>query len=205
MHIAKGISMKQMQFVEELSEILARKRLITSEEASSFNKLFRQKEDITFEDYLLEEDFVTKEDLLLSLAEYYSVPALDTVGEFFSHRLLRLFPKDVLLEHFMLPYRREGDVLTVVVASPDDPHLRELLGQYISHDISFMVGLAQDIRDTIQEFYDQPITFQPNEIDNQLMERSGQDVHPSDQLEVEDHPNEKIPLIFEETIDDYEK
>ncbi len=197
--------MKQPNMIEDLSSILARKRIIKPDDVRLFKSSFANREDISFEDFLLEQGIVTKEDLLLALSEYYNVPALDVVGEFFSHRLLRLFPKDVLLEHFILPFRREGDMLSVVTAEPDDPHLRVILGQYISHDITFMVGFAQDIRDAIEEFYDESITYQPHDLENQLMERSAQEVHPSDQLYVEDHPNEEIPMIVEPTIDDYEK
>lgn len=197
--------MKHHEFIEGISNILARKKLINSSDIKSLNKSFDNRDDITFEDFLVEEALVTKDDLLLALSEYYQLPAMDVVGEFFSHRLLRLFPKEVLLEHFVVPHRREGDVLYVVAAEPKDPHLREVLGRYITHDISFMVGLAQDIKDTIREFYDESITYQPNHLESALMERSEQEVHPIDEIRVEGHPDERIPFVNQETDDDYEK
>jgi hypothetical protein len=192
--------MKNLDLVNGLSAILAKHHLISSNDMLSLRESFSHRDDISFEDFLLEEGIVAREDLLQALSEYYQVPYCDTVGEFFNHQFLRLLPEDVLLEHLMIPYYREddSDILWVVAADPSDDHNLVVLGEYVSHDINFMVGLPQDIRDAIREFYDESDTQQPNDIANQLMERSAQSVHIPGQLD------ERIPLMVEETIDDYE-
>jgi Type II secretion system (T2SS), protein E, N-terminal domain len=191
--------------IDELSAILARHNKLKFIDVQGLRKSFDDQEDLTFEDFLIDQGLITKGDLLQALSEYYGVPALDVIGEFFDHYLLRLFPKDILLLHYFIPYAREADHLTIVAAEPDDPHLPVVIGEYISHDISFMVGLGNDIHETIEEFYDRSNTYQPNGIENELMERSGIEVHPTGE---ERHPygdvNETIPLIIEETRDDYE-
>jgi hypothetical protein len=191
--------------IDELSAILARHNKLKFIDVQGLRKSFNDQEDLTFEDFLIEQGLISKADLLQALSEYYGVSALDVIGEFFDHYLLRLFPKDILLLHYFIPYAREADRLFIVAAEPDDPHLPVVIGQYITHDINFMVGIGSDIHETIEEFYDMSDTYQPNDIDNELMERSALDVHPTDQ---ERHPygdpNETIPLVIEETIDDYE-
>lgn len=184
--------------IEGISAILAEHHHISFNDALTLKKAFQDRDDITFEDFLLEEGVVDRAELLEALSQYYGVPQCDVIGVFFDHYLINLFPEDVLLTHLMIPLGREDDTLWVVAAEPDDPHILVVLGKYISHDISFMVGIPQDIRDAIREFHDESDTYQPNDIANQLMERSAQDVHEPDQLD------ERIPLIIEDTVDDYE-
>jgi hypothetical protein len=190
--------MRKLDPIDGLSTILARHHLITISDMEGLRKSFNHRDDISFEDFLLEEGVVEKTELLQALSEYYSVPPCDVVGLFFDHHNLRLIPKDVLLVHNMIPYEREGDNLWVVAAEPDDPHISVVLGEYVSHNILFMVGIAQDIRDAINEYYDESDTYQPNDIANQLMERSQQEVH------LPDEDDSRIPHIVEETVDDYE-
>ncbi len=190
--------MRRLEPVDGISNILVRHNLISNIDLIALHKAFRQRDDISFEDFLIEEGVVDKSDLLQALSEYYKVPQCDVVGMFIDHFLVKLVPKDVLLEHLMIPYQREGDELWVAAEKPDDPHLPVVLGKYLSHNFNFTVGLGQDIRDAIREYYDESVTYQPNDISNQQMERSAQDVHEPAQLD------ERIPLIVEETVDDYE-
>lgn len=200
--------MKRLDPIEGISAILARHHLIEPNDLASLRSSFEHRDDITFEDFLVEEGIVDRGDLLQALSEYYGVPQLDVVGEFFDHYLIRLVPKDVLLRHLFIPYLRENDNLWVVAAEPDDPHLPVVLGQYLSHNFNFMVALPQDIRDAIEEFYDRSDTYQPYDIANQQMERSAIDVHEPDQIKQDNvrHPEliDDIPLEVQDTVDDYE-
>lgn len=192
--------MDQKDFVEGLSAILTNRRLITPADMVNLEREFHTRSDVAFEDFLLETGIIDREDLLEALSQYYGVPQLDVTGAFFDHQFLRLIPSGIMLRHLFIPYYRDegSDSLWVVAANPSDPHLLYVLGKYISHDINFMVGLPQDIRDAIREFYDESITYQPNSIANQLMERSQGDVFTPNELDG------RIPLIYDETIDDYE-
>lgn len=191
--------------VKGLSELLAQNGLIEPSDIPILEKDFNA-QNLSFEEFLIDTEIITKSDLLEALSQYYQLPALDVVGEFFDHQFINLLPKKLLLRLAALPYRREGDIVSVVVANPDDPELLPALAQHISNDISLMVGYIQDIRDTINEFYDESITYQPDHISNQHEERSMIDVHPmGEELKVKDQPNEEIPLDWQETRDDYEK
>jgi hypothetical protein len=192
--------MNRNNFVDELSVILVKNHFLPFTDAQILRRAFQQRDDIAFEDFLLEEGVLDRAQLLEALSEYYKVPSFDVMGVFFDHHVLRLFPKDVLLDHLMIPYDRFEDTMVVIAANPNDPHLRVVLGKYVTHDVDFMVGLPQDIHETIDEFYDRSDTYQPNDIANQLMERSMQDVFPPGRTALD----ERIPLIIEETIDDYE-
>jgi len=209
----KMANTKNGGILQGLTTILADKGSINPEEIDTVQKLFSEQE-LPYEEFLIAEGIVTKPELLDALAEYYELPALDVIGEFFDHHFLRLIPKGVLLRNAIIPLRREGDLLEVVVAQPDDAELLPLLWEYISDEVTLMVGFAPDIRETIEEFYDKSITYQPNQIENQELERSMGEVHPLGE-DLNAYPNENmrtdkpedrdsIPNIWEETNDDYE-
>ena len=197
---------KELGLIEGITNILALQDIINPADIPALNEEFeKQKENLSFEEFLIEEEIVTKPELLEALSQYYELPALDVIGEFFDHHFLTLIPKSVLTNNIVLPYRREGDILTVVAAQPDNPKLPEILARHISHEIVFMVGYGPDIIETIDEFYDESITYQPNHISNQQMERSMMEVHPmGEELRVEDKEEERIPHVYEATDDDYE-
>ena len=193
--------MNRNGFVEGLSVLLTHRKLIQPTDMVRLHIDFAQQDGVAFEDFLLEQGIVEREELLEALSQYYGVPQLDVVGTFFDHQFLRLLPLEVMLEHLVIPYLREegSDTLWVIAADPSDPHILELLGLYVTHDIAFMVGLPQDIRDALREYYDESDTYQPNSIENQLMERSSGSVFTAQELDG------RIPNILDATIDDYER
>lgn len=152
--------MEKKGFVEAICTILQNNRVISAEDAGALKKSFANRSQITFDDFLLEEGLIEKEDLLDALSSYYQVPAMDPIGYFFDHYLVTKFPKDFLLRNLILPLEVVDDAILVVVAN--DPHDEELLpaiGNYVSYDIQFMVAVASDIIGSVEEFYDQSITI----------------------------------------------
>jgi hypothetical protein len=63
-----------------------------------------------------------------------------------------------MLRNSFIPYEHDGEVMIVVVADPENEQLLEIIGRNVSYDISFMVGIADDINDMIKEYYDDSLT-----------------------------------------------
>ena len=145
-------------FVDELSAILLKNKALKNQDISVLKEDFKKRSDIAFEFFLLSEGLVEKEDLLQALQEYYKVPAFDVTGEFFNHELVTMFPKDVLLRYRFIPYEHDNETLVVVAATPDDPELLDIIGRYVSYDVTMMVGYCIDIEEQIEAFYDKAIT-----------------------------------------------
>ena len=117
-----------------------------------------------FNDFLLSEGVLDQESLLQALAEYYKVPSFDVVGYFFENHLLHMFPKSMLLENEIIPLQVDENMMIVVAAHPDNPDLLFEIGENVSYDIRFYVGIARDICDAVKEFYDKADTEDdPNE------------------------------------------
>ncbi|MBN2267353.1 MAG: hypothetical protein JW725_03365 [Candidatus Babeliaceae bacterium] len=150
--------MKQHEtVVDGLVRILQEREIITEKDAQALKEDFKRREAPFFEDFLLEEGIVDKEVVLDALQEFYQVQAIDVLGEVFDHDLVKMFPKDVLLRNFALPYRRDENVLFVITNNPRNEDLDMRLREFVSYDIEFLVGIPTHIDMTIKEFYQDPL------------------------------------------------
>ncbi len=151
--------MKGESFVERLTEILVKRKALDASQAAGLKKAFRDSPKPNFDEFLLDEGLVDKEDLLLALSDYYQVPPFDAMGYFFNHQLVRMFPKEFLRSNAIIPIEKdEEEILIMLANNPADPDLLVRIGRFVSYDIQFRVGILQDIIDSIGEFYDQALT-----------------------------------------------
>lgn len=152
-------------FEEKLCGILVKNKVITQQESQDLQKDFAGRSKENFDDFLLSEDLVSKDDLLQALSEYYEVPSFDTVGHFFKRDLLLQFPKDFLIRYAVIPLEREGNVLVMVASDPENQDCFSEIGDYVSDDIRFFVSIKQDIFDAIEEYYEESPFDSDGEID----------------------------------------
>lgn len=150
-------------FAQALSDILVKHKVITAADSRAMHRAFKDSGKEQFDDFLLEEGLVEEAALLRALAEHYQVPAIDVVGYFFDHELLRNFPKEFLVENRIIPLEIDGAILVMVASIPNDSNVLVSIGKYSSADVQFRVGLARDIIDAIREYYDPSITEMQNE------------------------------------------
>jgi len=162
---------KSDTFVDGLTTILAKNKVIKPEEATAMKKAFHESEKPEFDEFLLQEGLVQESDLLKALSQYYQVPAFDVLGYLFRHHLITMFPKDFLLREAVIPLEVDNNILSVVASNPSKPGLESALREYVSYDIAFRVGLKRDIGDAVQEFYDQAINIIPTLSDLEQEER----------------------------------
>jgi hypothetical protein len=150
--------MKHESFVEGITKILQKRNVVNAQEAHALKNLFKGANKPNFDDFLLDEGLVEKDDLLNALAEYYQVPAFDVVGYFFNHATVRMFPKEFLMSNGIIPAEQDENILIVVASNPADPELLLRIGNYVSYDIQFRVGIRQDIDEAIEEFFERSLT-----------------------------------------------
>ena len=141
-----------------------RKNRLKSADVNALKQSFKGRSGVRFEEFLLTEGLVSREDLLEALGEYYTVPTVDVVGQFLDHHVVRMFPLDVMLRYHFVPFERDGDMLAVVAAEPDDPELLDIIGTYVSYDIVLMAGYIIDIDDMAEDFYDESLTEEHKEL-----------------------------------------
>lgn len=146
---------RSTEFVDGLCKILEKNQVFTSQESHDAKRLFKNESEDEFDNFLLQQELVEKEDLLKALSDYYQVPSFDVIGHFFEHSLVIKFPRDFLIRNEIIPLQELDDnMLIMVAANPDDESLLPNIGNYMSSDIQFMVGISEDIIETVEEFYD---------------------------------------------------
>lgn len=170
--------MEHESFVKALTDQLVARKVIPSSEAQALQKSFEASEKANFDDFLLDEGLVDKDDLLPALAALYQVPDFDAVGYFFDNQLLRMFPKEFLIQHALIPIERDENMLIMLASNPANSELLPLIGEQVSYDIHFRVGIRQDILNAIHEFYEHALTEVNPDIDEDFddtrQEREGE-------------------------------
>ena len=138
---------------------------ITAEDAIALLKSFNESDVDQFDDFLLSEGLIDEEKILTALSEYYQVPSFDAVGYFFERHLVRMFPKEMLLRNEIIPLEVDENMMIMVASRPDNPDLLFEIGESVSYDIRFYVGIGRDITDAVKEFYDKSDTEESEDQD----------------------------------------
>lgn len=149
---------KKETFAAELAAVLVEYHGMTAKVAEDIQRSFAESDNESFDDFLLAEGLIEKEDLLDALSRYYKVPSFDVDGYFFQTLLLHEFPKDFLLRHEMIPLEVDEDILVLIAANPQKDGLIHAIGDFVSYDVTFYVGITRDICDAVKEFYDKSVT-----------------------------------------------
>ncbi|MBT3455551.1 hypothetical protein HN446_00640 [bacterium] len=145
---------KKKVFVREVVKLLTKNNLISLEESFQLQESFSHRAKESFDDFLLSEGIIAKDDLLKVLSQHYDVPSFDCRGYFFKKDLLHVFPKDFLIRNVVVPVERDENILIMVANDPSDQELLAKIGEHVSYDIQFRVGIYQGILDSIREYYD---------------------------------------------------
>jgi hypothetical protein len=148
----------EQQLIDGITKVLVQLNYLSTEDARALHEAFDKSEVERFEEFLLDEDVVNKEDLLKCLQIYYQLPAIDVVGILFEHNLVIKFPTEVMLNAGFIPYQRDGDIVQIISARPQDADLQEIISNYVSYESVFMVGIYRDICDAVKEFHDEALT-----------------------------------------------
>ena len=149
---------RKKSFVKNFTKLLCKRELISVEDSLELPDEFSHRAKESFDNFLLSEGLVSKDDLLESLREYYQVPAFDAQGHFFQRSTVRLFPKIFLIKNVIIPIERDENMLIVLANDPTDHELLSKIGEFVSYDIHFRVGLYQDILNAVHEYYDASVT-----------------------------------------------
>jgi hypothetical protein len=145
-------------YVEGLVDVLIKLGMLPVQERLPIQQAFKDSGLAVFDNFLVEQALVDREDLLRAKSVYFQVPPFDVVGYFFETHLLQMFTKDFLLRNAIIPVEVDEETMIMVASEPDLPDLLSKIGEHVSYDIQFEVGIQTDICDAIKEFYDESLT-----------------------------------------------
>lgn len=178
-------------------KVLVDLKFVTAEDAVKLLAVYNESDIDQFDDFLLSEGIVEQEHLLEALSVYFQVPSFDALGYFFETHLLRMFPKDMLLRNEIVPLQVDENMMIMIAANPANPDLLFEIGENVSYDIRFYVGIARDICDAVKEFYDKSDVEDP--VDEDIREEH---LLEKDFLQLEDEDENDMEIFFE--LDDEE-
>lgn len=173
-----------------IRNLVAQEALTEKQGKDILTAFLAQESEEAFENYLLDEGFVEKEDLLRALSKYYKTPAFDANGVFFEHQYVHMFPKDVMLRNNFIPLDVEDEIMTIVASHPTDPQLPELINSFVSYSLIFLVGFASDIDDAVKEYYDQALTIDDEIIDDEESDDERAEHDAIDEISGISHPHD---------------
>ena len=195
-------------FEADFLQVLINLHYIQPSDAAHLLAAYHESDIDQFDNFLLNEGLITPEHILEALSVYYQVPSFDVVGYFFERHLLHMFPKDILLRSEIIPLQVDENMMVIIAAKPNNPDLLFEIGQFVSYDIRFYVGIGHDICNAIKEYYDKADTE---------IHRDDQDTYEdllTGELTFKDHENSDEPIsetqefnehnqvIFDETEED---
>lgn len=144
-------------FISRLAESLVKLQVMSEVEAESFEKEFAGRSRARIDEFLLDEGIIDRPTLLKALQNVYGMPTYDVRGQFFNHQLLLLFPKDFLMNKCIIPLDVDDEILTIIVGNPEDDETMEIVGNYVPYSVNVLVGIARDILDSVEEYYDEDV------------------------------------------------
>lgn len=152
--------MPRRGYAQEIASLLFKQGILKKADASALASGFRGSGQAQIHDFLLEQDLVSKPDLLRVLSQYYGTPAIDINGVQFNHDLVRMFPTRLLTKYTVIPLEMDENAVIFVAARPDADKMRQQLRHYTDCHLEFIVGIAKDIAQAIATYHDEP----PNEV-----------------------------------------
>jgi len=137
---------------EKLTGLLKDKDLLTDEQIS----FARQIQNVTKESVgeLLERlGFITRYDLLATLAELNHVPYLDLDEVMPDDKVLAMFNKNILLNNVFLPINIYEQTIDVAAENPSDPRIAQLISSQTGLSPVFYLSDRRKILNAIHQFY----------------------------------------------------
>jgi hypothetical protein len=97
--------------------------------------------------------FIDEAVLAAFLSRQADLPCVNIQGLFIPDEVLALIPKEIALEHSIIPIRRSGDVLYLAMADPFAEDTRELAAEISGCNIVPMIAPEFRLKRSIEKFY----------------------------------------------------
>lgn len=170
--------MPQQQSIEE---ILQQQGLLRPEQVSAI-KLESINSGRSPERIIIEHNFVPVEKIAQARAQIMGVPFISVENRAISAEVLNLIPEPVARRYKLIPFEKEGNILSVAMADPLDLQVIEFIERKSNMKVKRFLGLPGAILQAISEQYSQNLT---TDVTSALKEVSaGQVAVPEEKAEV---------------------
>lgn len=179
-----------------VAECLLKKGIISQRQfldAQAIQKI----EGIRLEAALIKSGYATEEQIIEALSDIYGYPVFQSNISQIDYSVYRLLPEDIIRKHRLLPVKKEGNSVTVVLSDPSDEMAVENLKFFLSgYKIRLYIGKETEIKRAINQILGEERTYTDEKVHELVESATKEDISIS-QSEQKEQLNEEInaPLI----------
>ncbi|OGE37509.1 hypothetical protein A3B45_01850 [Candidatus Daviesbacteria bacterium RIFCSPLOWO2_01_FULL_39_12] len=140
-----------------LEDLLFKQGLLTSDQLSSI-RLESINSGQPIDRIILQHNLVPLEKITEAKAQMLNVPFIKLEGRAIQTDVLNFIPEAVARRYVLMPFEKEGNVLSVAMSDPLDIQIIQFLEKKSGLRIHPFLGLPQDIQKTINDQYSQNLT-----------------------------------------------
>jgi hypothetical protein len=138
-------------FKKRLEKILIDSGLINNEIADHIRSIEAETGKL-LGDILVEEGYVTEEDIARELSRNLQLPYLSLENYNVSKKLVESIPAQILHKHQVIPIDRFGNTLSIAMSQHLTLDGFKELQEKLDNDVTFFVGMIGQVRDLLKEF-----------------------------------------------------
>ncbi len=139
---------------------------------------------------LIEQGWLTEEQLYRVLEEQYDIPYLDLNTTYIDPKVPKLISESVAKKHHVIPVRLDKNVLTVAMADPLDMIAKDDIRIITGMEVAPVISPGLDIDKAINRYYDAS-----ERAERAVEEFSSQSDFDEDELDVEDADVTNAPMV----------
>jgi type IV pilus assembly protein PilB len=143
---------------EKLSEALLEKQLLSADQLGDIVEA-QQRQGGELSKHILASGFIEEDAFREFLSSVYRVAPVSLPGLEVDPEVIRLIPEDIATRFQLIPIARQGRVLEVAMANPDNLFAIDDLKFYTGLEIQPRVAPDSEIKEAIDRFYDRAQTL----------------------------------------------
>ncbi len=135
-----------------IGEILVRRNIISPKQLAEALEIQKKREGFVGE-ILVKLGYVQERDIVVALVVQCSLPYIAVNKYQIDPTIIKIIPKEIAKSQYMIPLDRVGNVLSVVMAHPLTPPLKEQLEKLTGCQIATFIATKSEICDALARYY----------------------------------------------------
>ncbi len=140
-------------------EIISKQQLI---DAKALQKI----EGIKLNSAIVKLGYITEEELIKAMSEFYGYPIFDKENLKFDQSLIKLIPEDIIKKCKFLPVSKTGNTINLAISDPSDEITLQQAKFFLSgFKINFLIAKENDIKKIISTIFGENLTNEEQKIE----------------------------------------
>ncbi|GEM_PF-274022 len=147
-----GVGLDSLNKYTQILEIMAQQNFI-SRDALTATLAYYEKSGGNFVKYLMDCCHIDELTLAQTICHQFGVPYLPLSSYDISEEIIKLVPRDIVEEYWLMPLQRSGNSLTVVMSDPFDARAINTIEKITGYKVQAFIGVLSDIIQAMENYY----------------------------------------------------